>query len=149
MMDAGIFLAMNNSLNLERRPTRVLLADDMPQVLRDLHQLLDLTGAMSVVGEASNGEQAVQLAAQLQPDAVVMDLEMPGMGGYEATRRIRAQFPKVRVIILSVHAEAAEQEHARDAGADAFVIKGASYEVLVKAILESGTASAGKEGKDE
>ncbi len=122
---------------------RVLLVDDMPQVLRDLHRLLDVTGVMSVVGEALNGEEAVRLATQLHPDAGVMDLEMPGMDGYEATRRIRAQLPKVRVIILSVHAGAEERHRARAAGADCFVVKGESYEVLVDAIRGTSGPSNG------
>ena len=75
---------------------RVLLVDDMPQVLRDLRQLLELSGVITIVGEAQDGSQAVKLAAQLAPDAAVMDLEMPEMAGYEATRQIKAQVPGVR-----------------------------------------------------
>ena len=144
---------MNDSPNPEQRLMRVLLVDDMPQVLRDLRQLLELSGVITIVGEAQDGSQAVKLAAQLAPDAAVMDLEMPEMAGYEATRQIKAQVPGVRVIILSVHAGAEEQERAREAGADAFVTKGASYEVLVNAILHANTTPQpvgnGKEGKDE
>ncbi len=132
---------------------RVLLADDMPQVLHDLSQLLELSGDIAVVGEARDGAQAVQLAAELAPDAVVMDLEMPGMDGYEATRCIKGLMPGLRVIILSVHAGAEQQARAREAGAYEFVTKGASYEVLVNAILHKETtpdsADAGKEGKHE
>jgi DNA-binding NarL/FixJ family response regulator len=114
---------------------RVLLVDDMPQVLRDLRQLLELTGLVEVVGEAGDGLEAVRLAGGLTPEAVVMDLEMPGMDGYEATRRIKACPPSPRVIVLSVHAGPEERQRARVAGADAFVVKGAHYEVLVDAIL--------------
>ncbi len=141
--------AMKDSPHSERTLVRVLLVDDMPQVLHDLRQLLELSGGITIIGEARDGAQAVQLAAEVQPDAVIMDLEMPGMDGYEATRRIKAGAPGVRVIILSVHAEAAEQEHAREAGADAFVMKGARYQVLVNAILQTSTMTPGKEGKDE
>jgi DNA-binding NarL/FixJ family response regulator len=114
---------------------RVLLVDDMPQVLRDLRQLLELTGLVEVVGEAGDGLEAIRLAGGLTPEAVVMDLEMPGMDGYEATRRIKACSPSPRVIVLSVHAGPEERQRARAAGADAFVVKGAHYEVLVDAIL--------------
>ena len=151
--DVDASQAMNDSLISERKLVSVLLVDDMPEVLHDLRQLLELTGVIAIAGEARNGTQAVQLAVELVPDAVVMDLEMPGTDGFEATRRIKAHAPTVRVIILSVHAGREEQERAREAGADAFVLKGASYEVLMNAILQMGTtaglASAGKEGEDE
>lgn len=121
---------------------RVLIVDDRPQVLQDLRQLLELTGMIEIAGEARNGAEAIRLAAELAPDAIVMDLEMPGMDGYEATRRIKSQVRTVRVIILSVHADPEEQQRALAAGADAFVTKGASYEVLVNAILEKDGSSS-------
>jgi two-component system nitrate/nitrite response regulator NarL len=119
---------------------RVIIVDDMPQVLHDLHQLLELTGRVEVVAEAGNGQEAVRLAGDLSPDAILMDLEMPGMDGYEATRRIKQHTSAPRVIILSVHASPKERERARAAGADGFVMKGADYEDLVNALL-GGNAS--------
>ncbi len=116
-------------------PIRLLLADDAPQVLHDLHQLLELTGLIEIVAEARNGQEAVRLAAELGPDAILMDLEMPGMDGYTATHAIKSRLPAPRVIILSVHAGSQERQRAQAAGADEFVVKGASYEVLVNAIL--------------
>jgi DNA-binding NarL/FixJ family response regulator len=113
---------------------RVLLVDDIPQVLQDMRVFLELAGGLEVIGEASNGQEAVHLAYHLKPDTVVMDLEMPIMDGFEATRQIKAQHPGIRVVILSVHAGMEEKEIARLAGADAIVIKGASYEVLMDAI---------------
>jgi DNA-binding NarL/FixJ family response regulator len=150
---------------------RLLLVDDMPQVLQDLRQLLELTGLVEVVGEARDGAEAVCKVVELLPDVVLMDLEMPGMDGYEATRRIKSQAGggrahdvrahdvrahdvrahdvrahdvrahDVRVIILSVHAELEERRRALAAGADGFVTKGANYEILMDAILP-------KEGSD-
>ena len=117
------------------QPVRVLLVDDMPQVRHDLRQLLELTGQIEIIAEARDGAQAVRLATELAPDVIVMDLEMPGMDGYEATRRIKQRQPALRIVILSVHAGPLEQESARAAGAEAFVMKGANYEVLVNAIL--------------
>jgi DNA-binding NarL/FixJ family response regulator len=128
-----------------QRRVRLLLADDMPQVRRDLRQLLELTGLAEVVAEADNGLEAVHLAGALAPEAVVMDLEMPILDGYEATRRIKTQWPAVRVIILSVHAGPEEVERARAAGADAFVLKGASYETLMRAIVNPATPSSAGE----
>jgi DNA-binding NarL/FixJ family response regulator len=116
-------------------PIRLLLADDAPQVLHDLHQLLELTGLIEIVAEARNGQEAVRLAAELGPDAILMDLEMPGMDGYTATHAIKSRLPAPRVVILSVHAGSQERQRAQAAGADEFVVKGASYEVLVNAIL--------------
>ena len=118
------------------RRVRLLLVDDMPQVRHDLRQLLELTGMVEVVAEAAEGLEAVRLAKTLAPDAVVMDLEMPGLDGFEATSRIKGQSADVRVIILSVHASPEEVERAQAAGADAFVVKGASYETLMRAILD-------------
>jgi two-component system, NarL family, response regulator LiaR len=75
------------------------------------------------------------MCVDLQPEVVIMDLEMPGMDGYEATRQIKSEIPSIRVVILSVHARAEEIARARAAGADQFVTKGASYEFLLNAIL--------------
>ena len=127
---------------------RVLLVDDMPQVLNELHQLLELTGQIEIISEARDGAEAVRLAAELAPDAIVMDLEMPGMDGHEATRQIKQHQPAPRVIILSVHAGPVERERAQAAGADSFVEKGADYEVLLNAVLgkngQPGSSSNGK-----
>jgi DNA-binding NarL/FixJ family response regulator len=114
---------------------RVLLVDDTPEVLHDLHQLLEVFGEMEIVGEAANGKEAIRLATDLSPDVVVMDLEMPIMNGYEATRQIKSHLLAPRVVILSVHGGPEQQEKARATGADAFVVKGASFDVLEKAIL--------------
>ena len=125
------------------RCLRVLLVDDTPEILRDLRQLLELTDDLDIVGEAANGAEAVRLATDLAPDVVVMDLEMPGMDGYEATRRIKNKTPALRVIILSIHAGLEERRHAHAAGADCFVVKGEGYEVLVNAIRGTGELSNG------
>lgn len=116
-------------------PVRVLLVDDATRVCRELRQLLELSGAVRVIGEAGDGLEAVQLAAALAPDVVVMDLEMPVMDGYEATRQIKACPPAPRVVVLSVHGGLAEQD-ARAAGADSFIIKGTDYRTLLNAILD-------------
>lgn len=134
----------------EARIVRVLLVDDRPQVRQDLRQLLMLTEAIEIAGEARDGEEAVRLNSELHPDVVIMDLEMPGMDGYEATRRIKQEMPDVRVIVLSIHAGPEERRRAQTAGADCFVVKGESYEVLVDAIREAGGPSNGwnhKRGK--
>ncbi len=113
--------------------------DDSAHVRSELRQLLELSGVVEIVGEAGDGLEAVRLAGELTPDAIVMDIEMPIMDGYEATRIIKARTPAPRVVILSVHAGLAEQK-ALASGANCFVVKGANYQVLVDAIL-------GKDGK--
>jgi DNA-binding NarL/FixJ family response regulator len=117
------------------RRVRILLVEDMQQVLRDLRQLLELTGRFEIVGEAEDGAEAVRLAGELSPEAVILDLEMPHLNGYEAARRIKELQPAPRVIILSAHAGPEEQQRARAAGADGFIMKGDRYEILVNAIL--------------
>jgi len=119
---------------------RILIVDDLPQVRQGLMTVLKLASKktlpwIEVIGEAQNGAEAIQQALGLHPDVILMDLEMPGMDGYEATRQIKANQPAVRVIILSIHAGCEEQELARSAGANGFVTKGSSYEVLLNAIL--------------
>ena len=116
---------------------RVLIVDDIPQVRHELHTLLHLSGCVQVIGEAADGTEAVRLVTQLEPDAVLMDLEMPVMDGYEAARRIKNVFPNCRVIALSIHEDAASRQKARQAGADAFIPKGASSHELLDAIRRS------------
>jgi DNA-binding NarL/FixJ family response regulator len=123
---------------------RLLLVDDMPQVLQDLQRLLELSGKVEVVGAAQDGMQAVRLAKEASPDAILMDLEMPVLDGCEATRQIKAENPSIRVVILTVHDSKEAQERARQAGADGFVIKGAHYEILLQAILSKETTFFGK-----
>jgi CheY-like chemotaxis protein len=120
--------------NPEHPRMRTLIVDDTPQVLHDLRQLLELTGQVEIVAQAGNGLEAVRMADELHPDAIIMDLEMPGLDGYEATRMIKTHHPMTRVIILSVHADPDEQQRAWEAGADSFVVKGARYETLMNAI---------------
>jgi two-component system, NarL family, response regulator DesR len=127
-----------SSTRSRQLPLRLLLVDDSPDVLHDLQLLLELSGEMMIVGQTSNGLEAVTLAASLLPDVILLDLELPGQDGFEATRQIKSQQPAPRVIILSIHASPGDREHARASGADAFVVKGSSYEVLRNAILGAG-----------
>ncbi len=118
------------------RPVRMLLVDDSASVRHELAHLLDLSGMVHIIGEAADGLEAVRLAADLSPEVVLMDLEMPGLDGFDTTRQIKAGQPAPRVVILSAHGKPEDQERARAAGADGFVVKGASYQTLLTAILE-------------
>jgi CheY-like chemotaxis protein len=97
---------------------KVLIVADLPQVGHDLRQLLELTGWFEIVAEAGNPDEAVRQALLLAPDAVLVDLQMSRLVGYEATRLIKANLPALRVIVLSAYAGHEEMEHARAAGAD-------------------------------
>jgi DNA-binding NarL/FixJ family response regulator len=115
-------------------PKRLLVVDDVPQVRSELRTLLSLVDDIEIVGEAANGLEAVTQAAILQPDVVLLDLEMPLMSGYEATAKIKLQFPTCRVIILTVNDYDAAVERALQSGADAFIVKGSPVMNLVQEI---------------
>ncbi len=118
-----------------RRHVRVLIADDMPQVRQELRGILQLTGELEVVGEAANGWEAISQAEALRPDAVVMDLEMPVMDGFEATRQIKERGLAANVVVLSIHADSDNLERARQAGADVFIDKASRFTTLMSAIV--------------
>jgi len=115
----------------EKMTIRILIVDDREVVRNELRNLLGLYDTLSVVGEAADGWQALNQAKRLSPDVVLMDLEMPQMDGFEATRRIKAQQLARSVIVFSVYADSADRQKAQDAGADAFVIKGSDMTLLV------------------
>ncbi|HEV8218518.1 MAG TPA: response regulator transcription factor [Gemmatimonadaceae bacterium] len=113
---------------------RVLLADDHRVVRAGLRAVLGIARDISVVGEASNGKEAVAMAAELQPDVVVMDLAMPELDGISATKEIIAAKHAAKVLVLSMHAE---QEHlvpVMEAGASGYVLKTEADRELVNAI---------------
>jgi DNA-binding NarL/FixJ family response regulator len=132
----------------ETRPVRVLLVDDAASVRQELRQLLELAGGIRIVGEAANGADAVRLAAEVSPGVVVMDLEMPGMDGCEATLRIKSRPHAPRVVILTVHSGPDVEARIRAAKADLLVIKGSNYQTLLNAILgEDGSSSSVMKGE--
>lgn len=113
---------------------RVLFVDDHIVMRQGLIRLISGKPDIVVVGEAGNGREAIELARQVVPDVIVMDVSMPEMDGIEATRRIKTQMPQVRVIGLSMYEDALIAKTMRDAGAEAFVSKAASSAELLKAI---------------
>jgi DNA-binding NarL/FixJ family response regulator len=114
---------------------RILIVDDVLQVREELRTVLQLEGNIEVAGEAVNGLEAISQTQALQPDVVLMDLEMPVLDGYEAAQQIKALFPGCRVIALTLHSYPAARKKAYQAGVDYFVEKGAPIETLVQAIL--------------
>ena len=117
--------------------TRVLLVDDHAMLRQGLRTVLESYADIEVVGEASNGEQAVMLAKSLQPDVVIMDINMPGMDGIEATRRLKLEQPATLVIGLSVHNNWQVEEVMREAGAVSFLAKDAAIEQLHATIQQA------------
>jgi pilus assembly protein CpaE len=117
----------------------VLIVDDVPQVRRELRTLLPLLDEIDIVGEADNGQDAIELAATLRPDVILMDVEMPIVDGLAATRRIKQQCPTCRVIVLSIYNDESIRAKARSAGADDFIDKGASLAALLQAIQTTST----------
>jgi CheY-like chemotaxis protein/two-component sensor histidine kinase len=116
---------------------RVLLADDHEIVREGLRSLLSDAHDVEVVGEAANGREAVDLASQLQPDVIIMDMSMPLIEGAEATRQIKAYLPRTRVIALSMYDQSEKVEAMYRAGAENYVLKTAPTEELLAAIRGS------------
>ncbi len=125
------------------KPIRIILADDHSVVRLGLSALLGRRSDFQVVGEAKDGDAAVELAKSLRPDVVVMDLMMPRTDGAEATRLIRAACPEVKVLILTSFAASVDIEKAIAAGASGAIVKDADNAELISAIREvasGGTA---------
>jgi DNA-binding NarL/FixJ family response regulator len=114
------------------RRIRVLIADDHPRSRKGLRVLLRTNSAIEVIGEATNGREAVELIEELEPDVVLMDIQMPVCDGLEAIQHLRSRGSDIKIIALTVHATF--HAPALSAGADAFVLKGCPSEELFAAI---------------
>ena len=123
-------------------PLRVLLADDHPVFRRGLGALLSSLEETVVVGEASDGADAVRLAAELAPDVVVMDLNMPGMNGVEATRGIIADRSNTAVLVLTMSEDDDSVFAAMRAGARGYLVKGSDTDEVIAAIMAVGRGDA-------
>ncbi|HEY2036193.1 MAG TPA: response regulator transcription factor [Steroidobacteraceae bacterium] len=117
---------------------RVLLVDDHAVVRTGFRLLLQARSDVAVVGEAESGEAACQRYVELAPDVVVMDIAMPGMGGIEALRRIRAHDPRARVLALSAHDDPMHARRALREGALGFLSKRSAPEALLEAVAGIG-----------
>jgi DNA-binding NarL/FixJ family response regulator len=121
---------------------RVLLADDQRLVRESLATLLGLLAGIELVGAAADGEEALALASERKPQVVLMDLRMPGIGGIEATRRLREREPEVGVIALTTYADDESVLGALRAGARGYLTKDASSEDIRAAILSVASGAA-------
>jgi DNA-binding NarL/FixJ family response regulator len=112
----------------------ILLAEDHQIVREGTRQLLEQSADMQVIGEAADGLEAVELAARLQPDVIVMDVRLPRLNGIEATRTITTRFPKIKVLILSAYDNDSYVFPLLEAGASGYLLKTASGAELAEAI---------------
>ena len=119
------------------KPVRVLIADDDSLFLDALEAILGIESQIEIVGRAYDGEEAIRLARELRPDVVLMDLSMPVVDGFEASRRIRAEAAAPIVIVLTGSSYAEDVERARDAGAAGYVTKDRIAQDLVRTVLSA------------
>ena len=121
---------------------RVLVCDDHPVYRDGLRMLLGSLPGLEVVGVAADGLEAVAQAAELQPDVVVMDLQMPGLNGIEATARMTAEHPHVAVLVLTMYDDDDSVFAAMRAGARGYLLKGAAQDVIARAVTSVAAGEA-------
>ncbi len=119
---------------MTQKAIRILLADDHSLVRQGFRRILDSHPDLEIVGEASDGREAVEQTARLQPDVVVMDVAMPGLNGIDATRQICESSPRTRVLALSMHRDAVYVREILRAGARGYLLKDAIDADLVSAV---------------
>lgn len=126
---------------------RVLLTDDHEVVRAGYTRLLESTSDIEVIAEASSGEEACTNYFECRPDVLIMDLNMPGMGGLEACRRIRARDPKANILVFSVHENEVMLERALDAGIKGYISKRSASRVMIQAVrkVAAGDVYVGEE----
>jgi DNA-binding NarL/FixJ family response regulator len=115
-------------------PIRILIADDQTITRSGLKTLLSSVESIEIVGEARNGEEAIELAAAHQPDVILMDLRMPGINGIEATRRIHRTSPYINILVLTVFEDDTSVFPAIRAGACGYLLKNTEQDELLRAI---------------
>jgi DNA-binding NarL/FixJ family response regulator len=130
-------------------PIRVLIADDSPTALRSVCEYLEFAGGFEIVGTASDGQNAVQLASLRKPDLVLLDLSMPRVNGLEAAEQIRLSSPDLRVIIFSELQGLSLADECRRHGADSFVSKSLLPEGLLMEIQRLFARGRSKRGEAE
>jgi len=117
-----------------KKPIRILLADDHELVRDGIRARLENEGAFDIVGEATNGLEAIELVAEHGPDVLLMDISMPVMNGLDAARQIRKRFPKVNILVLSVYDNPEYVRGVMQAGARGYILKDISAPEMINAI---------------
>jgi DNA-binding NarL/FixJ family response regulator len=113
---------------------RIILADDHPIVRQGIKDLLSENPALKVIAEAADGHEVMELLSKTQPNLILLDIEMPHLGGLKTAHQIKKHYPRVKVLILTMHREDAYLSVARDIGVEGFVLKHDVDEVLLDAI---------------
>ena len=121
-------------MNTQTHPLRILLVDDSRSVRQALRWLLDDTPGFAVVGEAGDGETAVQLTQTLLPDILILDIDLPHKNGFRVARRLKECAPSVRIILLTGHGDITTRQLAQDVGVAGFVEKSEGWEALLAQI---------------
>jgi two-component system response regulator NreC len=123
------------------KKTRILLADDHALMRAGIRALLEKQDDMEVIGEAAEGQEALQKVAELRPDVVLMDIAMPGMNGIEATERLKSQHPDVHILVLTMLEDERYFFQVVQAGASGFIAKGALPDELLSAVRAVATGN--------
>lgn len=121
---------------------RVLIADDHPMFRHGVQTLLASASGLAVIGEASTGQEAIDLSGTLQPDIILMDLQMPEVNGIEATRQILATSPQIRILMVTMFEDDASVFTAMKAGARGYILKDADKPDILRAISAVGNGEA-------
>jgi len=123
-------------------PLRVVIADDHPAFRRGLAAMLESAAGIEVIGEAGDGDQAVERALDLEPEVVLMDVKMPGRNGIDATRQIIARNPQIAVLVLTMYEDDDSVFAAMRAGARGYLLKGADQDDVLRAIRSVAAGEA-------
>lgn len=124
------------------KPYTVLLVDDVPVVREALRWLIEDEADLRVIGEAGDGPEALHRAAELLPEVVILDVELPGLDGYEVARRLKGLTPPPIIIFLTVHSDTPARLRAFEVGADGFAEKGRGWLTLIDQIHLALTSRA-------
>ena len=127
---------------MSEKLVRVLIVDDHDIVRAGIRMLLDAQPDMAVVGEASDGKEAIEMAGSMKPDVVLMDISMPGTTGIEATRAIKKANSRIEIVGLTMHAEDRYSFQLLQAGASGYVVKGAAPRELLEAVRAASRGEA-------
>lgn len=116
------------------KPCRIILADDHTLVCQGIRKILEANPGLEVIGEAADGQEALELLEKLRPDVIILDIQMPRLSGMEAAARIKKNRPEVKVLVLTMYKEEVYLRQAKEIGVEGFVLKEDIDLVLISAV---------------